>query len=1286
MNAPLFPPRLAKPLWSALVFILSLLCTAPAAAQTGFIPASARIDTVYDHKRDIVYISNGNQVLRWNLGAGQFLPPFTFRVDSRLFGMDLSPDDNTLVVADATAAGGFLWVWKVDLQTGGVTQKLIPQDFYESGSYTVAFGGDGAVLITTNFAGSGWTPLRRWDPVTDTLTVLGSVRQSSMLRASADGSVIGWAESNISDGRLGRYRVADGHLLPKSGYGDGTAWFNFEIAANRNGTQYGLPTYGGTFLYDANLVKSPNVIGTYAGQQPIGIAYHPTQDLVYFPWAQTTTIRIYNSVTRAHVGTYDFLNTFDHTGNGAFGEGRVKVARDGSLLLCTVAGGVRFQRLSFRQPIGHPLVVRTMEDTPVALVLSGGAPAPNLQFQVSAQPAHGTLSGTAPNLEYTPNPNFAGIDSFQFQVQGTGTGWSAPCTVTIGVGGVNDAPSFQMGADQLVAFNSGAKSVANWATQISPGPPDEAGQTVSFLVSNDKPALFSAAPAISPTGTLTFTPAANQTGTATVTVRLKDNGGTANGGVDTSAPQTFTITVSNNQVPTPEGDSVSTPEDTKILINVLANDTDPEGHPLTLVSIGQVVNGTARIVNGQIEYTPNQNYHGTDRFSYTVDDGQGGTANGLVAVQVTPVNDAPTASNNITTINEDTRSLTRLVGSDVDGDPLTYIIVTPPAHGTLDGTPPSGLYYTPNPEYSGPDSFTYKVNDGQVDSNVATFSITVRAVNDVPVAAADSYETDEDVTLDVPAPGLLGNDRDVDSTTLYAGVTSKPSNGTLTLRADGSFTYVPNPNFHGTDRFMYVARDEYQGQSAAVTVTLTVRPVPDLPVARDDSFNTVEDGALTVAAPGVLGNDSDADGDALSAVLEMGPGSGTLSLNPDGSFRYMPNPEFSGTDQFTYRAAAGGGISSPATVRIVVAKMNDAPTAGADQATTAEDTAAAILVLGNDSDPDGDPLSITAVTQGAHGSVQISGGQVVYTPALNWHGTDSFTYTLSDGQATAQGTVTVTVTPVNDAPSATPGSHATDEDTPAAVTLAGSDVDGDPLTFEVVGTPAHGVLSGSAPNLTYTPNANFNEADSFTFQVRDGVTVSAPATVTLTVRPVNDAPAAGADAAVTPEDTPLEIAVLANDTDVDGDTLAVDSFTQGARGTVTLVGSNLRYTPALNSSGADSFTYTVRDGNGDTATATVSVSVTPVNDAPVAVADSATTRKNNAVTITVLANDTDPEGDTLRVTAVSQPARGSVVINSNGTLRYTPNKGKWGTDRFTYTVSDGRGGTSQATVTVNVLK
>jgi len=309
------------------------------------ISAPNRVDMVYDPGRDIVYITSGSTVLRYQLATDSFLTPF--QLSGNLMGLDISPDGNTLIVADYSATSN-VWVHVINLTSGQSSQVFFPAAFYESGTFAVAFGGDGAALITSRFAGSGWVPLRRYDPVSGLKTTISSVRHDSMVSSSGDGTTIILAESDSSNGPFSRYDVAQ-RAFTRSG-GDG--WFNYECAASRDASLFAIPTYGGTFIYNGTFNLVTNI-----GQQPIGAAFHPAADAVFFPFAGTTFVRAYNTTTWEMLAQYDFQYTFSSPGNHAFGNGRIRISPDGQIIFVTVSGGVRYLRHNLNLPQTHRLLV-----------------------------------------------------------------------------------------------------------------------------------------------------------------------------------------------------------------------------------------------------------------------------------------------------------------------------------------------------------------------------------------------------------------------------------------------------------------------------------------------------------------------------------------------------------------------------------------------------------------------------------------------------------------------------------------------------------------------------------------------------------------------------------------------------------------------------------------------------------------------------------------------------------------------------------------------------------------
>lgn len=589
----------------------------------------------------------------------------------------------------------------------------------------------------------------------------------------------------------------------------------------------------------------------------------------------------------------------------------------------------------------------------------------------------------------------------------------------------NAAPVFVAGTDLTITEDAGPQTIATWATSISPGSATESGQTVDFVATNDNPALFSVQPAVSADGTLTFTPALNVSGTALVTVRLHDNGGIGLSGVDTSAPQTFLITVTPvNQAPIATADSYAASESTPLAIStsgVLSNDIDPDGDPLTAEVTVAPSHGTLTLnLDGTFLYSPTAGYIGSDSFSYVANDGVLNSNAATVNITVSRLNHSPVATDDSFTTAEDTSLSVGLSGvlandTDLDGDLVTVRAISGPAHGTLLLNADGSFLFVPNSDFSGSDSFTYLASDGLADSNIATVTINVAAVNDAPIAGNDIFAATEDIPLNMIVPSLLLNDSDVDGDPLNAIVVSGPVHGTLSLNADGSFLYTPPLNFNGTDTFSYKANDGTLDSNIA-TVTIIVTAVNDAPVATSNVYSGTEDTPLNVVIPGILGNDFDVDGNVLSAIRVTGPTHGTLTLNANGSFVYVPALNFNGTDSFTYKANDGALDSNVATVTITIAAVNDVPVAGIDSYSTNQNTVLTVPAKGilvNDSDADGDPLSAILATGPAHGTLVLNAdGSFTYTPTAGYSGADSFTYRATDAVAqSGVATVSLTVVP-----------------------------------------------------------------------------------------------------------------------------------------------------------------------------------------------------------------------------------------------------------------------------------
>lgn len=450
-------------------------------------------------------------------------------------------------------------------------------------------------------------------------------------------------------------------------------------------------------------------------------------------------------------------------------------------------------------------------------------------------------------------------------------------------------------------------------------------------------------------------------------------------------------------------------------------------------------------------------------------------------------------------------------------------------------------------DYNNDGKFTWKL-DG-----LHGFTVNSGTSNNSPVAIDDSAFTRPGSPVTINA---LDNDYDPDDDPLTVTSYTQPAVGSVVHDGSGSFTFFPpSPPYTGSTTFTYTIED---GNGGTDTGTVTINVINGIPDAVDDEASTSKGSPVTV---GVIGNDTDPDGDSLVIAGLTQPAQGIAALNPDGSVTYTPSAGFTGTDTFTYTAADSYGGTDTATVTIDI--TNNAPAAVEDEAFTTRNTAVAIPVLANDSDPDGDPLTIVAAGPAANGSVSFSPGTVTYTPAAGFAGTDFFTYTISDGYGgTASATVTVVV-----------------------------------------------------PNLP---------------------------------------PVAVDDLASTPGNTAVTIAVLQNDSDIDGDALSVFSVTQGANGSVTTNGTTVTYTPNSIINGVDSFTYTMTDGKGgyDTASVTVSIgSVLSINDVSVSEGDAGTTNATFTVTLSF------PTLSTVTVdynTANDSATSPSDFAATGGTLTFAP--------------------------------
>jgi len=546
--------------------------------------------------------------------------------------------------------------------------------------------------------------------------------------------------------------------------------------------------------------------------------------------------------------------------------------------------------------------------------------------------------------------------------------------------------------------------------------------------------------------------------------------------------------------------------------------------------------------------------------------------------------------------------------------------------------------------------------------------------NRMPVARSDDYSTNEDVVLNVPAPGVLGNDGDADGDALTVSLQSGTSHGALVLNANGSFTYTPAANVSGSDEFTYIASDG-RGGTATAAVTLNVMPVNDIPTVASDTYTTPIATTLVVPVPGVLANDGDADGDMLTVEIVTWPQFGSLSMATDGSFTYTPVAAFDGVDTFIYRVHDPLSVSATTTAKIGV---------GGPVAATFNPLADTYVSSFKPSSNYGTSSEFRtragSRTERPYLRFQVSGFSVVASARLRLFVTESSTNggSLYSVANTYNGTSTPwTETGIlwTNAPVISG----------TAIGATGQVTSGQ---WEEINLTS--VVTG---NGTYCFALSTTTSDVARYSSREGT--NKPELIIErgngTGVPGNGTPVATNDSYSVTEDVAFTAAapgVLGNDSDPDGDPLSAAVGSAPAHGSLNLqANGSFTYTPAANWNGNDGFTYTLNDGRGGSATGSVTLAVAAVNDAPVAQADVWSVARDGVLNIAapgVLTNDSDVDGNPLTAVQVASPTHGSLSLAANGSFVYTPNSGYSGSDSFTYRASDGTAQSAVTTVSLGV--
>jgi len=708
--------------------------------------------------------------------------------------------------------------------------------------------------------------------------------------------------------------------------------------------------------------------------------------------------------------------------------------------------------------------------------------------------------------------------------------------------------------------------------------------------------------------------------------------------------------------------------------------------------------------NGRLEGTPqNDNVGVYTDINITATNAQGSSSIFISSLEVTNTNDAPVAQDINVSTNEDNvvDINTSTYVNDVDiNDTYTIVALGSTSLGTVSSNGHI-ITYTPTPNISGIDSFTYTVRDSAGEEAVAHIDVNIMPVNDAPVAVNDSISTNEDTNISILFDDLLANDEDIDSNITITSVTNG-ANGSATI-SGGSVIYAPNPNFNGADSFIYTISDgEYE---ANATVNVTVVSVNDVAVISGVvAGSVVEDITLNVSDTLTV-NDVDINESELVAQTDVVKTYGTFNIDANGSWSYTLNNTASNvqslpqdinvTDTITVTSKDG---TASADITVTIAGTNDVAVIGGDITAVISEDAVPISKIISVDDNDTAQSEIQALdVNTTYGSFEIvTDGHWTYTltntPDIQaladgeeLH--DSVTVTSKDGSATQD--VNITIRGVNDTPSIISiVDQSIKKQADLNITLQAQDVDHN-ATLSVVrasasdgdGHDANVTILDDNVTVTFNAQEAGNYTLSYTFADEHGAEADGSLNVNVTV---SDPPVAVADSAVVNEDENVSIDVLANDTDDNDAISSVAIESNPLHGNIVVETNNtVIYTPAENYNGVDSFRYKAIDEDGGFATADVNITINAINDAPVANDDANTTLEDNNITINVVANDYDVDGDELNITAVTQGANGSVTFTST-TVTYSPNLNFAGNDSFMYTLSDGNGGENNATVTVAV--
>jgi len=674
------------------------------------------------------------------------------------------------------------------------------------------------------------------------------------------------------------------------------------------------------------------------------------------------------------------------------------------------------------------------------------------------------------------------------------------------------------------------------------------------------------------------------------------------------------------------------------------------------------------------------------------------TGNNKVTIRF-PSTDFPVARDDNYFLSEGEDYISTVSVLNNDSDPLSRsltietIPVQAPLYGDLTINSDGTFQYQHDGSEFVQDSFKYQISNS-IDTATATVSLNMTAVNDSPMVINDQYDVDEGATLDVAAPGIMANDSDVDDDNLSVSLTEQALHGIVTLMPDGQFTYAHDGSEQAIDQFTYTLSD---GKNTVVgTVVLNITNVNSLPIVEDVEFQIEKAGTLDIAAPGLLENTHDDNGDSLmletTAVIE--PSYGTVTLYNDGAFTYQHNGSQVDSDSFVFRVTDGKSTVD-ATVTITILHSNEAPLANPDDYVLNEGSTLTVEVPGllkNDTDADSDQLIVTTTPEVApsHGVLTLGAdGSFSYTHDGSESREDSFIYTMSDGSAVSKAMVSLAIQNINDTPVAESDHYEINIGGLLNVIAPGllendSDDDNDTLLVSenIHKVPQHGTVEiHTNGSFIYQHDGSQNTSDLFEYSVHDQHSEST-GIVNITIFSNNAPPIATDQSFETLEDTAIENQQL-EASDIENDPLLFSVTMMPNKGTLSLTSNGLfSYQPLADENGEDQFKFTVNDGHQDSETeTTVTIHIVAQNDAPKASHQRLLVQQQDPSSHQLKVTDID--SDNFNFYIVDEPEKGEIILNEDtGEFEYTSDTDQYGPDSFSYQASDGEDISNIATVNI----